>query len=82
MYGHAADPEGFRAGLTLVHGLPPVQLMRGMFLAERWRAGWCGKEYLIHQWDMAPSAVKYVLDRCGPHVCPSPGARPLAAPPG
>eukprot|EP00959_Pyramimonas_sp_CCMP1952_P237548 4964282-Pyramimonas_sp.AAC.1 len=28
MYGHAADPEGLRGGLSLVHGLPPVQLMK------------------------------------------------------
>eukprot|EP00959_Pyramimonas_sp_CCMP1952_P246787 5158127-Pyramimonas_sp.AAC.1 len=41
MYGHAADPEGLRDGFNLVHGLPPVQLMREMFL---WHAGWCGKE--------------------------------------
>eukprot|EP00959_Pyramimonas_sp_CCMP1952_P243677 5093558-Pyramimonas_sp.AAC.1 len=39
MCGHAADPEGPRAGFSLVHGLPPMQLMRGMFLAQRWRAG-------------------------------------------
>eukprot|EP00959_Pyramimonas_sp_CCMP1952_P345436 7233927-Pyramimonas_sp.AAC.1 len=62
MCGHAADPEGLRDGFSLVHGLPPMQLMRGMFLTQRWHAGWYCEECLIHQWDMAPSAVKQVLD--------------------
>eukprot|EP00959_Pyramimonas_sp_CCMP1952_P238935 4993253-Pyramimonas_sp.AAC.1 len=66
MCGHAADPEGLRAGLSLVHGLPPVQLMKEMFLSRRWRAGWCCEDCRIHQWDMAPSAVRRVLDKYGP----------------
>eukprot|EP00959_Pyramimonas_sp_CCMP1952_P360355 7545983-Pyramimonas_sp.AAC.1 len=66
MRGHAGDPAGLRAGLTLIHGLPPVQLMKEMFLSKRWHASWCCKGCLIHQWDMAPSAVQRVLDRCGP----------------
>ena len=77
MFVFGARPERLPAGVELVHGLPPYIHMKAQVMGKNWNGAYSCEECLVYLWNMAPKAVRHVLNRDGPAVFPKPGERPV-----